>query len=53
VLDAASNHGIPTQVMVDNGDTWMVMSDFMKNYTVDLLVIGTTGRTGLGKVLLG
>jgi len=53
VLDSLSNRGIPIQALVDNGDIWMVMSDFIRKHTVDLLVIGTTGRTGLGKVLLG
>ncbi len=53
LLDSVSDRGIPCEVLLDNGDTWMVMSDFIKKYAVDLLVIGTTGRTGLEKVLLG
>ena len=53
VLDSVSNRGIPCQAVVDNGDIWVVMSDFLREHAVDLLVIGTTGRAGLGKVLLG
>ena len=53
VLDSASNRGIPCEALVDNGDIWVVMSHFIREHTVDLLVMGTTGRTGLGKVLLG
>jgi nucleotide-binding universal stress UspA family protein len=53
LLDSVSKRGIPCQPLVDNGDIWGVLSRFIKEYGVDLLVIGTTGRTGLGKVLLG
>jgi nucleotide-binding universal stress UspA family protein len=39
--------------LLDNGDVWVVLRGFIEQYSVDLLVVGTTGRTGLGKVLLG
>lgn len=53
LLDSISNRGIPCQALVDNRDIWGVLIGFIEEYGVDLLVIGTTGRTGLGKVLLG
>lgn len=53
LLDSVSKRGIPCQALIDNGDIWGVLNGFIKEYGVDLLVIGTTGRTGLGKVLLG
>jgi nucleotide-binding universal stress UspA family protein len=53
ILDSASNRGIPSHALVDNGDVWGILSSFIKQYSVKLLVISTTGRTGLRKVLIG
>jgi len=53
LLHSASVGGIPCQALVDNRDIWGVLSSFVRQYDMDLLVVGTTGRTGLGKVLLG
>lgn len=44
---------IPTTTLLDNGDIWSVLQGFIQQYSVDMLVVGTTGRGGLGKVLLG
>jgi len=44
---------IPTTTLLDNGDIWSVLQGFIEQYSVDMLVVGTTGRSGLGKVLLG
>ena len=44
---------IPTTTLLDNGDVWSVLRAFIEQYSVDMLVVGTTGRSGLGKVLLG
>ena len=33
--------------LLDNGDVWAVLRGFIEQYSVDLLVVGTTGRTGL------
>ena len=43
----------PTTTLLDNGDIWSVLQGFIQQYSVDMLVVGTTGRGGLGKVLLG
>ena len=53
LVDSISNRGISSEALVDNGDIWGVLSGFITRHGVDLLVIATTGRTGLGKVLLG
>lgn len=44
---------IPTTTLLDNGDIWSVLQGFIEQCSVDMLVVGTTGRSGLGKVLLG
>jgi nucleotide-binding universal stress UspA family protein len=44
---------IPTMTLLDNGDIWSVLQGFIERHSVDMLVLGTTGRSGLGKVLLG
>ena len=53
VVHSPSVGPIPTTPLLDNGDVWAVLRGFIEQYSVDLLVVGTTGRTGLGKVLLG
>ena len=44
---------VPMATLLDNGDIWSVLQGFIEQYSIDMLVVGTTGRTGLGKVLLG
>lgn len=44
---------LPTTTILDNGDIWSRLQGFIEQYSVDVLVVGTTGRSGLGKVLLG
>lgn len=51
ILDAFA--GIPTQALIEEGSIQVQMDAAIgKNHT-DLVVIGTRGRTGLGKLLLG
>ena len=46
--------GIRNEVsVIEYGDTWMALSSFLKKHSIDLLVMGTHGRTGLGKAMLG
>ena len=46
--------GIPTNVVIDEGGEilWRLQEAIKKN-NIDLVVLGTRGRTGIGKVLLG
>jgi nucleotide-binding universal stress UspA family protein len=53
IAQSPSVGAIPATTLLDNGDIWAVLSGFIEQYSVDLLVVGTTGRTGLGKVLVG
>ena len=45
--------GIEHEVVVGEGNTWEVMSDLIEQKEIDLVVLGTRGRTGLGKAILG
>jgi nucleotide-binding universal stress UspA family protein len=45
--------GIPTQVVLEEGSIEENLQAAIEKYHIDLLVIGTRGRTGLGKLLLG
>ena len=44
---------VPLQTMVGSGDVCDVLSDAIEEHGIDLLVIGTHGRSGLGKIMRG
>lgn len=54
-LDQISEHieGIPHRNYVRHGQVWKTLADIIAENEVDLLVVGTHGRTGLGRLLLG
>ena len=41
------------EAVVGNGDVWIGLSDFMRRSATNLLIMGTIGRTGVRKFLLG
>jgi nucleotide-binding universal stress UspA family protein len=45
--------GIEHEVVIGDGNIWEVMSNLIEQKEIDLIVLGTRGRTGLGKVILG
>ncbi len=45
--------GVPHELLVKAGDVWTVLSDLIAERQIDLLVVGTRGRTGVWKLLLG
>jgi nucleotide-binding universal stress UspA family protein len=53
LIDCDLLHDIPHATLVSHGDIWIGLSDFMRKHGVDLLVMGTNGRSGVKKVLLG
>ena len=53
LLLSANARNVPSQTLVDNGDVWVVLSDFITEHGIELLVMGTTGRWGVAKILLG
>ena len=45
--------GIEHEVVIGEGNIWEVISNLIKHKEIDLIVLGTRGRTGLEKALLG
>ena len=45
--------GVEREVVIGEGNIWEVVSNLIKQKGIDLIVLGTRGRTGLGKTLLG
>jgi len=48
-----SVQGINAEFCTGEGTTWQVLDSISTNQRIDLVVAGTRGRTGVGKVLLG
>ena len=45
--------GIPATARIEEGDILSHLEEAIKNDNVDLVVVGTHGRTGFGKLILG
>lgn len=45
--------GIAPVVIVEEGELWPTIEEAVKKNNIDLIVAGTRGRTGVGKLLLG
>lgn len=45
--------GIEHELLVRSGDVWPVLSQMISEHRVDLVVVGTSGRTGVRKIILG
>jgi nucleotide-binding universal stress UspA family protein len=45
--------GLPHEVFITEGDVWTTINDTVRQQKIDLIVIGTRGRTGIGRALLG
>jgi len=45
--------GVEVEVLGRSGDVWTVIEGVIETFGIDLVVLGTHGRTGWGKVLLG
>jgi nucleotide-binding universal stress UspA family protein len=44
---------IEHRLLVESGDVWPILSHLVSEYAVDLVVVGTRGRTGVRKLILG
>ena len=45
--------GIQSDILVEEGNVWPVLASVIAKKQIDLVVLGTRGRTGLNKLLLG
>jgi nucleotide-binding universal stress UspA family protein len=54
-LDQIADHlgGLPHRNHVRHGQVWKGLADVIEANDVDLIVVGTHGRTGVGRLLLG
>lgn len=46
-------HAIPTKTLLDQGEVGDVIAEMIREENVDLVVLGTHGRRGVSKVILG
>ena len=53
LLVSGQLRAIPHQVLLGEGELWGVLSNMLAEHEVDLVVVGTHGRTGIRKLLLG
>lgn len=53
VVDRARRPGVPVLGVLRNGVAWSEIDAVAKEYRADLLVLGTHGRRGLARALLG
>ncbi|HZW79478.1 MAG TPA: universal stress protein [Candidatus Deferrimicrobiaceae bacterium] len=53
VRESSLLHTVSHQVLVDEGEVWPTLSAMIDNYKIELVVIGTQGRRGLEKFVLG
>jgi len=44
---------VPHDVCVAEGDLWATVDNMIREQKIDMIVIGTHGRTGIGRALLG
>lgn len=53
ILISGQLRGIPHQVLLGQGELWTIFSKLIEEHEIDLVVMGTHGRTGLEKMLIG
>ena len=45
--------GVEHEVVIREGNIWEVISNLIREKEIDLIILGTRGRTGLGRAILG
>ncbi len=45
--------GVPFEKLIEEGPIWPTLEAMIRGYDIDLVVMGTHGRTGMQKLLLG
>jgi nucleotide-binding universal stress UspA family protein len=48
-----SFYGIPHEALIEQGGIWEALKETAEKYSIDVIVLGTHGRHGLQKVLMG
>jgi nucleotide-binding universal stress UspA family protein len=51
-LDSAL-YGVPHKILMKMGHVWQVLRTLIREHNIDLLVLGTHGRTGFRKLMMG
>lgn len=46
-------HGVQVLTLLSEGDVGIVISEWIKKHSIDLVAVGTTGRSGVRKLVLG
>ncbi len=53
VRKKAETQGIKTEALVREGETFKIITDLSKEYKTDVIVMGSHGRTGMNRLLMG
>jgi nucleotide-binding universal stress UspA family protein len=53
LMESGAFQGVPHQARFGEGDIWEVLARIIREDRIDLVVMGTQGRTGLQRLLLG
>jgi nucleotide-binding universal stress UspA family protein len=46
-------HGVQTRTLLTEGDTGVILPQWIKKHRIDMVAVGTVGRSGVRKLLLG
>jgi nucleotide-binding universal stress UspA family protein len=53
LLGSSALQGIPHQALLGRGEVWEELGEMVTRHNADLIVVGTSGRSGLDKALQG
>lgn len=53
LLISGKLRGVPHKLLVGQGEIWAGLAPIVEEHKIDMIVVGTHGRTGLAKVILG
>jgi nucleotide-binding universal stress UspA family protein len=53
LLNAAQLQGVPHEVLLQHGEIWDTLREIADRYKIDVIALGTRGRRGIAKQLMG